>query len=77
MRGAWAASTSRRVWKSGWGPEPDGTYLLRQMGIVELGDDPLFVALSAAPADGSFESGQVMMTEMASRLVALAQGQAP
>ena len=65
------------AWKSGWGPEPDGTYLLRQMGIVELGGDSLVVALSAAPADGTFESGQVMMTEMASRLISLAQDQEP
>ncbi len=63
-------------WKSGWGPEPDGGYLLRQMGIVELEDGPVAVAVAAAPADGTFESGQALMTEIAARLVALAQ-QAP
>ena len=64
-------------WKSGWGPEPDGGYLLRQMGIVELEDGPIAIALAAAPADGTYESGQVLMTEIASRLVALAERQAP
>jgi len=64
-------------WKSGWGPAPDGGYLLRQMGIAELGDGPVVVALAAAPADGTYESGQVLMTEIASRLIALAEGQAP
>jgi len=61
------------AWKSGWGPQPDGGYLLRQMGVLEVGGDQVAVALSAAPSDGSFESGQVMMTEMASRLLALPQ----
>ena len=39
--------------KGGWGPDPDGRHLVRQMGIA----GPLAVALAAIPADGSFESG--------------------
>jgi hypothetical protein len=47
--------------KGGWGPDPDGRYLVRQMGIA----GPLAVALAAIPADGSFESGTDMLDRLA------------
>jgi hypothetical protein len=47
--------------KGGWGPDPDGRHLVRQMGIA----GPLAVALAAIPADGSFESGTDMLDRLA------------
>jgi hypothetical protein len=53
--------------KGGWGPDPDGRHLVRQMGIA----GPLAVALAAIPADGSFESGTDMLDRLAQWLVEL------
>ena len=47
--------------KGGWGPDPDGRYLVRQMGIV----GPLAVALAAIPTDGTFESGTDLLDRLA------------
>jgi len=47
--------------KGGWGPDPDGRYLVRQMGIV----GPLAVALAAIPTDGTFESGSDLLDRLA------------
>jgi hypothetical protein len=43
--------------KGGWGPDPDGRYLVRQMGIVTLAGGPLAVAMATLPADGTEASG--------------------
>jgi hypothetical protein len=47
--------------KGGWGPDPAGRHLVRQMGRV----GSLAVALAALPADGSFESGTAMLDRLA------------
>lgn len=47
--------------KGGWGPDPAGRHLVRQMGIV----GPLAVALAVLPADGSVESGTAMLDRLA------------
>jgi hypothetical protein len=47
--------------KGGWGPDPDGGHLVRQMGIV----GSLAVALAAVPADGSVESGTAILDRLA------------
>jgi len=47
--------------KGGWGPDPDGRRLVRQMGLV----GPLAVALAALPSDGSFESGTAILDRLA------------
>lgn len=52
-------------WKGGWGPGTDGRYLVRQMGILEVGGGEAVVALAALPDDGSFETGQSMATSLA------------
>jgi Beta-lactamase enzyme family len=50
--------------KGGWGPDPDGRQLVRQMGIV----GSRAVALAAAPHDGSFESGTALLDRLATWL---------
>jgi hypothetical protein len=52
-------------WKGGWGPDPDGRYLVRQMGLLEIGGEQAVVTLAVRPADGRFESGQAIATELA------------
>lgn len=59
-------------WKGGWGPDPDGVYLVRQMGVIETEAGETVVALAARPADGSFGSGQIQASELAKRLARLA-----
>jgi hypothetical protein len=52
-------------WKGGWGPGLDGRYLVRQMGVLEVGGQEAVVALAALPDDGTFETGQSMATSVA------------
>lgn len=52
-------------WKGGWGPGTDGRYLVRQMGVLEVGGEEAVIALAALPSDGSFETGQGMATSLA------------
>jgi hypothetical protein len=47
--------------KGGWGPDPDGRHLVRQMGIV----GPLAVAVAAVPDDGILESGTGILDRLA------------
>jgi hypothetical protein len=60
-------------WKGGWGPGIDGGYLVRQMGILYVGDKEAVVTLAALPADGQFSTGESMATAVAQWLA----GQAP
>jgi hypothetical protein len=52
-------------WKGGWGPGIDGRYLVRQMGVLEVGGGETVIALAALPNDGTFETGQSMATSIA------------
>lgn len=59
-------------WKGGWGPGTDGRYLVRQMGQVDVDGRSVVVAMAAIPDDGSFESGQAMLTRIAEQIPQLA-----
>ncbi len=52
-------------WKGGWGPGLNGGYLVRQMGVLYVGDKQAVVALAARPADGQFATGESMATAVA------------
>lgn len=54
------------VFKVGWGPDEIGRYQVRQFGLVPRGDG-VFVplALTSLPADGTYETGQAMLTQAA------------
>jgi hypothetical protein len=56
---------SRVLFKGGWGPDPDGRYLVRQFGIVEGTNGSLAVALMGMPADGRFGSGVQVLDQLA------------
>jgi hypothetical protein len=52
-------------WKGGWGPDADGRYLVRQMGILRVGGRDLAVAIAAQADDGQYESAQQLATATA------------
>jgi hypothetical protein len=52
-------------WKGGWGPGVDGRYLVRQMGVLYVGDREVVVTLAAIPSDGQFETAEAMATSVA------------
>ena len=62
------ASSAPALWKGGWGPGEDGSYLLRQMGVVELDGSPIVVALAVRSDNGTFESGQLAASELAQQV---------
>lgn len=49
--------------KGGWGPDPDGTYRVEQMGVVGEPGQRYAVAVAARPDDGTFESGIAVLNE--------------
>lgn len=55
-------------WKGGWGPGTDGRYLVRQMGVLDTAGGPVVVTMAAVADDGTFESGQAMLNEIAARI---------
>jgi hypothetical protein len=57
--------------KGGWGPGPQGGYLVRQMGIVTLANGSrIGLAIASEPADGRFETGRANLTALARWAVA-------
>jgi hypothetical protein len=56
--------------KGGWGPDPSGRYLVRQMGLLELPSGrSVAVSVAIVPADGRFDSGTRSLTRIARWLV--------
>jgi hypothetical protein len=55
------------LFKGGWGPDPDGRYIVRQMGVLELdsGRHPVVLTIAALPSDGHFVTGQGMLAGLA------------
>ena len=51
--------------KGGWGPSPEGAYLVRQIATITARQGQIGVALSALPNDGKFESGKVHVEKLA------------
>ncbi|WP_231514639.1 class A beta-lactamase-related serine hydrolase [Mycobacterium sp. URHB0044] len=50
--------------KGGWGPEPDGGYLVRQIAVVGDSENAFGVAIAAKPSDGSFATGTAMLDQL-------------
>jgi hypothetical protein len=55
--------------KGGWGPDPQGRYLVRQFGIVPIHGKNVAVALAVRAHDGSFDSGTKALTKLTTWLV--------
>ena len=54
--------------KGGWGPDPQGNYTVRQLGLVAGPSGEVAVALTAAPASGTYADAQAMATRIADGL---------
>jgi len=51
--------------EGGWGPSPEGAYLVRQIATITVRQGQIGVALSALPNDGKFESGKAHVEKLA------------
>jgi hypothetical protein len=51
--------------KGGWGPAPDGAYLVRQMGLIPTPSGLSAVAVAVQPDSGQFDDGVAYLTEIA------------
>lgn len=51
--------------KGGWGPDPGGSYLVRQMGIMTLDGRLLPISVMTRPVSGSFDAGTQNLTRIA------------
>lgn len=66
---AYGLGTVGALFKGGWGPDTTGAYQVRQFGLIPRGDGTWVpVALTALPADGTYETGQAMLTAAAKTL---------
>ncbi len=44
-------------YKGGWGPSPNGAYLVRQIGVIPTGKGLVVIAAAVEPTSGSFADG--------------------
>ncbi|WP_324195925.1 serine hydrolase [Nocardia terpenica] len=51
-------------YKGGWGPDPNGNYLVRQLGLVTTPGGEMAIALAAQANSGSFTEGTQMLDKM-------------
>jgi len=54
--------------KGGWGPSPEGNYLVRQFGVIPVGDGLAVVAVAVEPTSGAFDDGTAALTQIATWL---------
>ena len=54
--------------KGGWGPSPEGRYLVRQIGVIPVQDQSTVVAVAVAPASGALSDGTQALTRIANWL---------
>lgn len=66
----WGLAAIGGTAKGGWGPDDDGHYLVRQLGILNTPPGQTAVTLAAQPNSGEFEDGAEMLTAMAQWLEA-------
>lgn len=51
--------------KGGWGPSPEGNYLVRQFGVIPVRDGSAVVAVAVEPTSGAFDDGSAALTQIA------------
>lgn len=54
--------------KGGWGPSPEGNYLVRQFGVIPVRDGSAVVAVAVEPRSGAFDDGTAALTQIATWL---------
>lgn len=58
------------AFKGGWGPGDDGKYTVRQLGVY----NGYGIALTVSPADGTYATAQLMVTDLANAVLELQLG---
>ncbi|AYF78850.1 hypothetical protein D7D52_08730 [Nocardia yunnanensis] len=53
------------VFKGGWGPDPSGNYLVRQLGLIPVDGGQIAIAIATQPNSGSFDDGTAILTKIA------------
>ncbi|MFE3194728.1 hypothetical protein ACFXHA_37390 [Nocardia sp. NPDC059240] len=53
------------VFKGGWGPDPSGNYLVRQLGLLPVAGGQIAIAIATQPNSGSFDDGTAILTKIA------------
>ncbi|MBB5911743.1 hypothetical protein BJY24_000610 [Nocardia transvalensis] len=68
-------------YKGGWGPDPNGNYLVRQFGLVDTPTGKMAIALAAQANSGGFDAGTQILNKLADlvgkHLAELPAGQCP
>lgn len=59
------AATYNTPAKGGWGPDPDGNYLARQIGLIHTETGTLGVAIATTPDDGTFTTATALLNNLA------------
>jgi hypothetical protein len=54
--------------KGGWGPSPEGNYLVRQFGVIPVRDGSAVVAVAVEPTSGALDDGATALTQVATWL---------
>ena len=52
-------------YKGGWGPDPSGHYLVRQLGVLTTPTGRLAISLAAQPDSGKFDEGTRILDRLA------------
>lgn len=59
------AATDNTAAKGGWGPDPNGNYLVRQIGLIHTDTGTLGVAIATTPDDGTFTTATALLNNLA------------
>ncbi|MEU6560490.1 hypothetical protein [Nocardia nova] len=54
--------------KGGWGPDPNGSYLVRQFGLLTTPNGDVAIALAAQATSGTFDDGTQILNKMSGLL---------
>lgn len=68
---------SNQRFKGGWGPDANGKYLVRQLGLIDTPRGTVAAAIAAKPSDGSLEMGAAQLTQLAEWVAKHARGGTP
>ncbi|MTJ61861.1 hypothetical protein KP696_24555 [Nocardia seriolae] len=52
------------VFKGGWGPDPSGNYLVRQLGLIPVDGGQIAIVIATQPNSGSFDDGTAILTKI-------------
>lgn len=63
------AGSSNAAVKGGWGPSPEGNYLVRQIALVETDSGTVGIAIAALPSDGGFQTGATQLDALSKWVV--------